>query len=158
REMGVACGRDHGEMSDSMLDAFGRTQHGLLTRAQAQSVLSRRQVERRIADGRLIVVRRGVYRMAGSPETGLQQVLAACLAGGAGAYASFRCAAALWGLEQFPRDVVEITVRGDRRARLPGVVVHDSLVGGPRHLGRVHGVPVASVARTLCDLTAVVPA
>jgi hypothetical protein len=51
----------------------------------------------------------------------------------------------------------EITVPAMRRARLAGVRVHDSLVGGPGHVASVDGIPVSSMARTLCDLSAVVP-
>jgi hypothetical protein len=82
-------------MAHASLDTFGTKQHGLVTRAQALTVLSRRQVEAQTAAGRLVVVRRAVYRVAGSPETWHQHLLAACLAGGRGTYASFR-AAALW--------------------------------------------------------------
>ncbi len=43
---------------------------------------------------------------------------------------------------------------GIRRARLDGVVVHESQVWGPRHIARRSGIPVSSVARVLCDLSA----
>ncbi len=81
--------------------------------------------------------------------------MAACLAR-PGAFVSFHAAAALWQLEGFRRDGVEITVPGSNRARLDGAVVHESTVCGPIHLAVVEDVPVSSVARTLCDLTAVV--
>src|SRR6476646_2145422 len=68
---------------------------------------------------------------------------------------AIRSAAALWDLEGFTDDVVEITVPGSNRARLEGVIVHESTVFGPLHLGIVDRIPVASAARTLCDLTAV---
>jgi very-short-patch-repair endonuclease len=44
-----------------------------------------------------------------------------------------------------------------RRARLDGVIVHDSVVVGRAHVSTVRGSPTASVARTLTDLSAVVP-
>jgi very-short-patch-repair endonuclease len=39
---------------------------------------------------------------------------------------------------------------------MDGVVIHESTVFDVGHLGRIAEVPVTSVARTLCDLTAVV--
>ena len=44
---------------------------------------------------------------------------------------------------------------GRKRTRLDGVIVHDTQVNGPGHLAIVDQIPVTSVARTLCDLTAV---
>ena len=108
--------------------------------------------------GRLEVVRTGVYRAAGSPESWEQLVLAACLAGGRGAVASFRSAAWLWTLPNFERpDNIEITVPRSRRARLPGVIVHDTRVQGRLHTMRSDGIPITTPARTLCDLTACAP-
>ena len=42
-----------------------------------------------------------------------------------------------------------------RRCRLPGVEVHETSVDGALHRGIASGIPATSVARTLCDLTAV---
>jgi hypothetical protein len=49
-------------------------------------------------------------------------------------------------------DRIEVTVEGSSRVRLDGVVVHQSAVWGARHVTTAHGIPVTSVARTLCDL------
>jgi very-short-patch-repair endonuclease len=145
------------DMTQASLDRFGRRQHGLVTRAQALTVMSRRQVEAQTASGHLVVLRRSVYRIAGSPETWHQHLLAACLAGGPGTYASFRAAAALWGLVGFEPDALEVTVPRTRRARLEGVIVHDSIVTGRLHTTTVQNIPTASAARTLTDLSAVAP-
>ncbi len=101
-------------------------------------------------------VRRGVYRIAGTPETWQQFLMAACLAR-PGSYASFRTAAALWDLEGFARRELEITVPGSRtgaprwrhRPREPGGRARDTWPS-------VERIPTSSMARTLCDLTAVV--
>ena len=125
-----------------------------MTTAQARQQLHVGQLDRLVHTNRLEPVRRGVYRIAGAPETWHQELLAACLAR-PGSYASFRAAAALWTLEGFePRDL-EITVPGTSRARLERVIVHESRVIGPAHVTVCDGIPVTSVARTLCDLTAV---
>jgi hypothetical protein len=64
----------------------------------------------------------------------------------------------MWQLAGFADDVLEITVPGTSRARLDGVVVHESRVNPPGHCVTRLGIPVASVARTLCDLTALTSA
>jgi hypothetical protein len=101
------------------------------------------------------VIHRGVYRLAGSPESWEQMAHAAVLAGGPAAVLSFLAAAHLWQLAGFwEPPPIEITVPRARRARLHDVTVHDSRVLDGPHLAKRRGIPVTSVARTLCDLTA----
>jgi hypothetical protein len=139
-----------------LLTTIGRHQHGLLTRAQILGVKSPSTLDRWIRAGRLEPVRRGIYRMAGAPRTWEQELLAACLAAGPEARASFRAAAALHRVEGFPRTGLELTHFGARPSPIDGVVMHETSVFEVGHVTRVDGVPVTSVARTLCDLTAVV--
>ncbi len=114
------------------------------------------QLKYLVATRQLVPIRTGVYRVAGAPLTWEQHIVAAVLAGGDGAVASFRSAAWIWRLEGFePPDALEITIRRRRRARLPGVIVHDSTVVGRRHHTVHTSIPVTTPARTLCDLTAV---
>lgn len=143
-------------MSIERLAPIARRQHGLVRTSQALDHLSPGQLRRLLRSGTLELVRRGVYRVAGVPESWSQVLLAACLSR-PGSYASFRTAAALWGLEGFARAEYEITVVGTNRARLDGIVVHESRVAGPAHLAVVDAIPVSSMARTLCDMTAVAP-
>jgi hypothetical protein len=104
--------------------------------------------------GDLELIRTGVFRVGGAPETWEQLLFAAVLAGGPGAAASYRSAAWLWRLPGFERpDTFEITVPRARRARLPGVRVHDTTVKGRAHAMRIGGIPVTTPARTLCDVT-----
>jgi very-short-patch-repair endonuclease len=144
-------------MWHTQLAPFARRQHGLVTHTQAVEVVSPAHVRFLLRTGRIERVRRGVYRIAGVPESWYQHLLAACLVR-PGAYASFRSAATLWHLEGFDDDILEITVPGSSRARLDGVVVHESRVNPPGHRVTRLRIPVASVARTLCDLTAVADA
>jgi hypothetical protein len=141
----------------SAVAQFSGKQHGLVTRAQALTVYSLDQLEHLLSTGQLYRVRDGVYGVTGCPQSWRQQLLAACLAAGPGAVASFRAAAALWELEGFRSDLLEITVPWRRRRRHPGVIVHNTVVTGPGHTSSVARIPVTSVARTLCDLTAVAP-
>ena len=141
-------------MSFELLAPVARTQHGLVTTAQVLQHLEGGQLDWLLRTAKLEPVRRGVYRTAGAPVGWLQQMMAACLAR-PGSYASFRAGAALWSLEGFDPGVLEITVPGTCRARLDRVVVHESRVVGPEHVDVREGIPVSSMARTLCDLTAV---
>ena len=140
----------------SDLAAIARRQFGLVSHRQALTVVTVGQLKRLLASRRLEPVRRGVYRAAGTPENWHQHLLAACLAS-PGSVASFRSAAALWLLPELDSDSLEITVVGTRRVRLGGVIVHESQVWGSGHTATKYGIPTTSVARTLCDLTAVVP-
>ena len=134
---------------------IARGQFGLVSRAQALKVVTPNQLRHLLATRRLEPVRRGVYRAAGAPENWHQQLLAACLACPR-AVASFTAAAALWMLQgHVEPDALELTVPDARRVRLDGVMVHESKVWSSSDVTQKHGIPVTSVARTLCDLTAV---
>ena len=138
--------------------ALSSRQHGLVTTAQALRFLSPGQLNSRLRTRRLEPLRTGVLRVAGVPQTWEQQLMAAVLAGGPGSAASFRSAARLWGFSRADQaDPLEITVARTRRARLAGVVVHDTAVRGRAHVGATHHIAVTSPARTLCDLTACWP-
>jgi very-short-patch-repair endonuclease len=133
------------------LAALARRQHGLISFEQTGR--DRHGVDHAIASGRLERVRRGVYRIAGTPPTWEQDVMAAVLAIPA-SRASHRTAARLFGLEAFTADLVEVTVQSRQHSRRDGVVVHETAIVGPVHGQIVRGIPCMSVARTLCDLTA----
>ena len=79
--------------------------------------------------------------------------MAACLAAGPRASASFRSAAQLHTYPGVaPPGGPEITVYGDGSRRLDGVVGHRSDLLHPADLCTVHGVPTTSPARTIVDL------
>jgi len=142
----------------SQLAALARRQHGLVTRAQVLRVLSRGQLDRRVRTGALEHVRTNVYRVAGTPESWVQHVFAACLSAGEGSVASFATAARIWGLPGFATfDEIHVTTPSRRRKRIPGVTVHDSQVLHSRHVTTLGGVPITTPARTLCDLTGSYP-
>ena len=137
------------------LTRIARRQHGLVHRDQALGQISRRQLERSVALGRLERAAPSVYRIAGAPEGWDATAMAAVLAAGSGACVSFLAGAYLWALAGFWEvPAIEITTPTRRRTRLVDVVVHDSAVLDGIHVARRRGIPVTSVARTLCDLTA----
>ena len=141
---------------DAAIAAIACRQHALITHAQAlEAGMSRREILVRTSSGRWEPRRRGVYAIAGSPETERQVVLAACLAAGEEALASGLTAAALWGLRLPPPTAIELV--GPRR-RLEGVRSHQSSTLAPADRVHLGAIPVTSVARTLVDGAGSVPA
>src|SRR4051794_1795761 len=131
------------------LDAFGRGQHGLVTGHQVLERYTPKELERLIRIRQLEPMRPGVYRLAGTPPTWEQRVLATCLSVAPPAVASHRTAARLWGISYVPAVKVEITIPLGHRVRLPGVRAHEAKV--PPVSVFVSGIPVTSAARTLVD-------
>jgi very-short-patch-repair endonuclease len=126
-------------------------QYGVITRAQAISAgLSASGLDRRISSRRFRVIHPGVYRIAGTPPSWEQALVAACL--WADGTASHRAAALLWRLDGAEREIVEITTA--RRVRAADVTIHTSRLD-PRDLTSVGRIPVTTVTRTLLDLGSV---
>jgi very-short-patch-repair endonuclease len=130
-------------------------QHGVVTRGQILAYGGTPGVLKRwVAAGRLEVVGRSTYRLAGSPPTWEQRLLGAVFAAGPESAASHRSAARLWALTD--DRTLELTVSVRRAPVVPGVVVHRS---SDIEMGDVvtrRGVPTTTPMRTLVDLGAVV--
>ena len=133
------------------LAALAERQHGLLTTAQ---VGSRNAVHWAVASGRLAVVRRGIYAVAGSPPSRWRDLAAALLA--VDGVASHRAAAGLHRLAGIAPGAVEVTVFDMRTPRLVGVTAHRASVLYADDLTVVQGLPVTSAARTVVDLAPLV--
>ena len=141
---------------EQMTDLMAR-QHALVSVEQARRWLSQTTIDKRVARGVYLRPRRGVLQIAGAPTTWEQQLMAAVLAAGDGAVASWWSAASCSGLDvrRPSHPIITVPIRpGYRRCRLDGVKVHESAVLDDAHVGVALGIPVTSVARTLCDLTA----
>ena len=80
------------------------------------------------------------------------------LACGPGALLSHRDAAALWGLIDFALDRVDVTVAGSAREGPRGIRRHGARSLTDSDRAYHDGIPVTSVARTLLDLAAILPA
>jgi very-short-patch-repair endonuclease len=143
-------------VSDQLLAQLAVSQHGLVTRAQTLGLLSHKQLRQRLSSGRLEGLRPGVYRFAGASPSWEQELLAACLAAGAGAVASHLAAGAIWAMPGVARGQPEILVPSPRWVRLPGVRVHRSDRLFKHHITDRDGVPVTTPARSLFDMSAVV--
>lgn len=144
---------------DAEVSRLARHHHSVLTTASLVSIgRTAEQVRRAAQRGELETVHPGIHRIAGAPITWEQRVLLAVCAGGVGALASHRSAAALWGLD------------GSTRGR-PEIVTPRHLRSWAVNLGKVHEstdlhladpserlmIPCTGLVRTLVDLGAVVP-
>src|SRR4051812_45689353 len=140
-------------------DIVGR-QHGLITRRQLQLTgLSDGGIDHWIRNGRLVAVRRGVYALGHAELRREGFVLAAVLYAGDDAVLSHRSAARLWGLRPWSGAFVELTVRSHHGRDAPSDLrIHRSTQLGDEEVTEEDGIPVTSVARTVLDLAAVVPA
>jgi hypothetical protein len=145
------------------LDAIGELvarQHGVIARRQLlQLGLSAGGVDHWVRNGRLIVVRRGVYALGHAELRREGHVLGAVLAVGSDAVLSHRSAARQWGLRPWSSTFVELAIpsrRGIKRSR--DLLVHNATDLHDWEIGKDDGIPLTTPARTLLDLAAVVPA
>lgn len=108
----------------------------------------------RVRAGLLVPVHAGAYRLAASPVTWHQRIMATTLACGPGAIASHRAAGFLHGLEGIePR--LEVTVGRDRAPHRRGIVVH-RLQLARSDIEVREGLPRTRALATLLGLAAVV--
>jgi hypothetical protein len=134
--------------------AKAAAQHGFITWDQLLDAgLSSDVVRRLVAEGQLIRVAHGVYRMIGVKVTWRGRLMAACLQAGDDAMISHRSAAALWGLEGFePPATIDVTVPHGRRPRIERARLHRR--APPLRTVR-DGIPVTPIPETILDLCAV---
>ncbi len=128
-----------------------------MTRAQVVSHgRTRNQIGARLAEGELLEVARGLYRLPGAPETWEQRALAACLA--TGGLVSHRTAGWLFGLDglgrQAPREI-EVIVPNTGPPTSALAKVHRSRTLRPEHAAKRGGIPRTNLARTIIDLSEV---
>lgn len=83
--------------------------------------------------------------------------MAACLAAGPAAVASFRSAAILHGLPGVP-PWLEVTVARPRQVEVSGLIVHRTTLLGVEDRCVVSLIPATTAARTVIDLAAELPA
>jgi hypothetical protein len=139
---------------DVVVGEIAATQLGLITRSQAiRAGVTDNQIKKRTRVGKWRRARSGVFAVTGAPETWEQRLLAAVLAGGAGAVASHFSAA---GLHRYPdsmREAIEVTVSPGTQPRMRGVRIHRPALLPDHDVSVVDGIPTTSYARTLVDCT-----
>ncbi len=141
---------------DERILRIAKWQRGLVTRRQLLAAgVTPAAIDRRIANGKLERVHRGVYALPQTAAIPLAVETAALLACGQGAALSHHSAMTLWGLRPGVARPVHIMLMGDRGGASPeGVIVHRSRTLTPADI-QAHGqLPVTSPARTLLDVSA----
>jgi hypothetical protein len=105
--------REESANPDLVLAQIAGRQYGVVSAAQlAAAGISKDGVTRRVREGRLHRLHRGVYAVGHRRLSNEGIWLAAVLACGEGAALSHRSAAALWSLLPASRGVVDVTVPG----------------------------------------------
>jgi predicted transcriptional regulator of viral defense system len=127
--------------------------HGIISRGEARRLgVTGYQVKRYVANGSLIRVARGVYRLAGSPDTPAANLRAAVLAGGPDAVASHWSAAWLFGIGELP-ERPWLTLPHSRVRSVDGAVVNRTRI--PITPVVRNRIPCTNVIRTIFDCAAV---
>lgn len=144
--------------ADEIAVQIASQSHGLITgRTLAAAGIPSHHARSRCDQGRWERMYRNVFRIAGTPVTYEQRLLAACLAVPRGAVASHRAAAELWQLAGIDRHHLEVTVQQANAPLLGGVTVHRTQDLRPGHVTRHRNIPVTNPMRTIVDLGAVCP-
>jgi predicted transcriptional regulator of viral defense system len=142
---------------DARIARLAERQHGVVSLAQLQFAgLTASAVRNRVAAGRLTRIHRAVYAVGHARLTGHGRSMAAVLAYGPGALASYRTAGGLHGVRQDNRARIDVTVPSASARSRPGIDVHRTTTLEPTDITTVDGIPCTSVARTLVDLAEVV--
>jgi very-short-patch-repair endonuclease len=138
--------------------ALGERQHGVVTRAQLVALgLSDDGIGRRVKDGRLWRIHKGVYAVGRPTLTLHGRFIAAVLSCGPGAALSHIAAGVLLGVLKERGARIDVTVpRGGQRRRRGAVIIHRASLP-ETDLTTKHGIPVTSPARTFVDLADVLP-
>jgi very-short-patch-repair endonuclease len=142
---------------DTLIARLAARQHGVVALWQLTALgISTSGVSRRVADGRLRRIHRGVYAVGPLDRRGYW--MAAVLACGEGALLSHRDAAMLWNLRPANRTTIDVTAPGARGRRRSRITVHGAARLHPDDRAEVEGIPVTSLPRTLLDLAEVTSA
>lgn len=147
-------------MSDARNDKRSRRawrlagkQHGVVARRQLLELgFNAREIEHRVARGRLHLAMRGVYAVGWPSLTRERRWMAAVLACGDGAMLSHRSAAALWRIGTEKRGLIDVSVTRRCELKRPGLHVRGRPSLAANDITASNGIPVTGAARTLVDL------
>ena len=131
-------------------------QHGVVSRPQLLGVgLDDDAIGRRVRKGRLHRIHKGVFAVGHPSLKREARWMAAVLACGEGAALSHLDAASLWEIYEALGPRIHVLAGSDRR--VPGLLVHRARRLDPDDVTERDGIPVTTVARTLLDLTDILP-
>jgi very-short-patch-repair endonuclease len=140
---------------DALMSRLATAQHGVVERRQLLALgLSGTTISRRVEDGHLHRVHRGVYAVGHPLLSRNGRWLAAVLACGPQAALSHASAAALWEIRWSDASLIDVTVPGTGARRHAGLRVHRARRLAPDEVVTRQGIPVTSAARTILDLAA----
>ena len=151
-----SCGRSDVRHDDRWIAAVAGATHGVVGRVQLlRGGLSAREIDHRVATGKLHVIHSGVYSVGHPLLSQEGRWLAAVLAAGEEGVLSHRSAGALWGICSDAATFTETTSpeRHDRRA---GLRPHRGTLASDEIVVR-NGIRVTTIDRTIIDLAAVLP-
>ena len=143
---------------DELIAVVAASQYGVFNAQQARAAgFTRHAICHRVRTGRWRRLSRGVYAIAGVPDTPEQRVVAAMLRFGSLAVAASRTAAWLHGLLETPGDLVYLLMPpGQHRVPPKGTAVGEAALMRS-DVRTVRGVRVTAPNRTLVDLAGVLP-
>src|SRR3954465_15333678 len=113
---------------------------------------------RRVTNGRLHPLHRGVYAVGHANPTREGWLLAAVKACGVASVLSHRSAAVQHRIIDWEDRWPDVLVLGERAPRHPRISGHPTCYPPREHVTTVRGIPVTTAERTLLDLAAVLPA
>jgi very-short-patch-repair endonuclease len=114
-------------------------------------------ITRRVAAGRLVRLYRGVFAVGHIQDTREARWIAAVMACGRCAVLSHLDAAALWGIYESRGTTIHVTTTTRSPRTLPGIRAHRARQLYPADVTTRNAIPVTAVARTLIDLTDLLP-
>jgi very-short-patch-repair endonuclease len=140
-------------VQESVFWSLVASQHGVVTRAQLLGLgFTPKAIKHAVATRRLHPIHRGVYA-AGRPDLSAEgRWLAGVLVCGEHAVLSHGSAATLWGMGEYERGQVEVSVPSHVNRRQPQIRVRRRMHLGPSDVARRSGIPVTTPSRTLIDL------
>jgi very-short-patch-repair endonuclease len=133
-------------------------QHGVVTHRQLAAVgISGSALRSRVEAGRLVRLYRGVFGVGHVQRTREARWIAAVMGCGKGAVLSHFDAAALWQIYENCGPYVHVTATGHAGRKLPRIHAHRCRRLDPTDITVKDAIPVTTVARTLIDLTDLLP-
>ncbi len=129
-------------------------QHGVVARRQLLALgFNAREIEHRVARGRLYLVMRGVYAVGWPRLTPKRRWMASVLACGDEALLSHCSAAALWEIGTERRGVVDVSVMRRAELKRRGLRVRGRPSLEAERVISNDGIPVTTPVQTLIDLS-----
>ncbi len=141
--------------ADAIIFALAARQHGVVSRNELlHAGVSRRQIDRRLSDGRLRALHRGVY-LVGAVPSEFAYSKAALLACGDESALGCRSALSIWKLRTYSALARPwVTVPPGRRIDRPGIVVTRAPLPSC-DVRTKHGMRIASPPRAILEFAAI---